>query len=188
MADGPAAGIVVRSEDCMDKPFVDTLTVGNAAWFEADTGIFVPFTIPEAATAYRMYWYNGTISAPPNIDVGIYSSAGTRLTSSGPTAQSNSNDHQIVDTANVSLDANTLYYMAMVVSTNATDTFSRYTITTLTAGNEHILGLYGCLKQESLSSTTLPSSATMAAWAGKAAYLPRFGVLLTTSTDQPKLV
>jgi hypothetical protein len=181
MADGHATIISVASIQRIPPSNLGTLTAGNAAYPEADLGIFVPFSVPNDVTCRRMFWRNGAV-ADATIDVGIYGSDGTRLTSSGPTGNTGTNAWQAVDVTDQALSANTLYYMAITNSVaGAGDTLYRYT-TGLTGGGGY-WGMYGVLKQASLASSTLPATATMEAWANEADYMPMFG--LTTSTTQP---
>jgi hypothetical protein len=70
--------------------------------------VFIPFTVPEPCTVYKMGWGNGAAVAG-NLDAGIYKPDGTRLVSTGSTAQSGTTTLQVVDVADTFLDRGTYY-------------------------------------------------------------------------------
>jgi hypothetical protein len=180
---GPRTVISVVSTDRFSPAWLGIMSVGSAAWPAADLAIFIPFTTPDDITARRMFWRNGT-DGTGTLDIGIYNASGTRLSSSGPTATSGSNTYQYVDIADVALSKNTVYYLAAVSSTAASGTFYR-TASAYGTFDNGFPGFLGVLKQESVSSSTLPATATFAAWDNHADFVPVIG--LTTSTSQPVL-
>jgi hypothetical protein len=131
--------------------------------------IYVPFWVPEATTFTKMFWINGTAVAG-NIDVGIYGTDGTRLTSIGTTAQATISVAQSVDITDVTVARGT-YYMAIVSDTSG--------ITQKVFGSTAAAAMaqaFGLLQQ---ASVTLPlstgaSPATFAVYT--TAFLPLFGV------------
>ena len=101
-----------------------TNTFGLAAWPSANRALFYPFAISEPAKALKMYVANASVVSG-NIDLGIYTDAGVRLTSSGSTAQAGSQLIQLVDVADVWLAPFTTYYVAMVAD-GTTGTYARW--------------------------------------------------------------
>lgn len=145
------------------------LNVGTSAvWPTANLAIFHPFYVRSARTAIQMYTYNGVITVTPgNVDVGIYSSDGTRLVSIGTTALVDADNvlqlYNITDT--VLLPGN--YWMAMAVD-NTADAFFR-----VTPGgtNAQIIGA-----RSVVSSFVLPATVAMPAVNVAQNYMPLFGV------------
>lgn len=105
-----------------------TYTIGAATWPAANTAIFHPFYLPFRYIVRRMFWVNGT-TASGNWDIGIYSSAGKRLVSSGSTAASGTSVPQFVTLANPLLIGPGFYYLATALSiTTASRAFGSSTL------------------------------------------------------------
>lgn len=139
-----------------------TNTFGGSGWPAANRALFYPFSISEPAKALKMYVANGaTISG--NIDLGIYTDAGVRLTSTGSTAHAGANVIQVIDVADVWLAPFTTYYVAMVAD-GTTGTYARWT--GATPGG---IGMF-----QAASSFPLPATVTFARDAS--GYLPLCGV------------
>ncbi len=127
------------------------ITGGNLTWV-ANLAVYVPFSLPFYYPAARIYWCNGG-TASGNVDVGIYSQGGTRMYSSGSTAQSGTSQLQYVDFTDMILSPGK-YYMGVVCSA-ATANLMYGSSAVAAAG----LALAGCL-EEALGATTLPATMT----------------------------
>lgn len=86
--------------------------------FGANGAIFVPFRIPRPLTVQSFSLQNGTAVAG-NIDMGIYTPGGTRLVSTGSTAQAGISVTQTV-AATATRFGPGLFYMALAMSNAAT--------------------------------------------------------------------
>lgn len=94
-------------------PTSGTYTLANRAYY-------VPILVPAVCVARRVWWYNGaTVSASYDLDCGIYTDAGykpgTRLVSSGSTAQGTASVIQFVDITDTALSPG-LYWIAIACS------------------------------------------------------------------------
>jgi hypothetical protein len=78
--------------------------------------VFVPFSVPEPITITKLGWVNGTAVAG-NLDAGIYDTSGTRLVSSGTTAQASTSTAQVVDVTDTILGRG-VYYLALASDTS----------------------------------------------------------------------
>ena len=122
----------------------------------------MPFILPQDATAYRLYYVTGsTVTGSADVDMGIYAANKSRIVSSGivafPTGTASS--MITVDIANTALTADTLYYLAIAVSSIAgTCNFLRFNAGTRGAFEQGLLSETGL--------TTLPGTATWALGAG----------------------
>jgi hypothetical protein len=134
---------------------------GSATWPANNLAIYVPFTLWEPFTVAHLAWINGA-AVSGNVDMGIYDEAGTRLTSTGATAQSGTNAIQTVGITDITLGPG-LYYMAMSLS-SAVGTIFR---NAPTAYLSEMSGVY-----EEASAHPLPATATFAASAQT--YIPAF--------------
>lgn len=135
----------------------------SATWPAGNLAIYVPFTVWEPFTVTHLAWVNGA-AVSGNVDMGIYDEAGTRLTSTGATAQSGTNAIQIVDITDITLGPG-LYYMAMSLS-SAVGTIWR------NAPAVYLSIMSGVYEQA--SAHPLPANATFAAPAQT--YIPAFCV------------
>lgn len=137
----------------------------------ANLAIYVPFSLTEKRTTAAMWAYVGA-TASGNMDVGIYRADGTKLVSKGPTAQSagSQNDLQSLSITSTDLPPGEQLYMAFAASAGTTTMFRM-------AGSVQAsqIASMGVLEQSGLSSGTLPSTATFAAFA-TANFLPIFGI------------
>src|SRR5688500_5012668 len=62
-------------------------TAASAAWPSANLALYVPILIPERITVDRFFSHNGA-AVGDNLDLGLYTEDGTRVVSTGSTAQS----------------------------------------------------------------------------------------------------
>lgn len=151
------------SPEAMDVDFrALTNTFGSAVWPAANRALFYPFSVSEAALAVRLYCVNGS-AVSGNVDLGIYDAAGTRLTSTGSTAQAGINLIQSIDCTDVWLLPHTIYYAAMAMD-NVTGTTIRWS-----GAAARGIGMF----QQS-TAFALPATATFARDASN--YVPAFGV------------
>lgn len=94
-----------------------------AAWPSANRAIYIPFFNPWWYPIKRLWWYNGGTSGS-NADVGIYSSMGGLIVSSGSTARSGINAPQYVS-VDYLLPPGTYYHaLAFSGTTGMTDTIA----------------------------------------------------------------
>jgi hypothetical protein len=73
--------------------------------------VFIPFYVPTGFLVTKLGWGNGSAVAG-SIDAGVYKSDGTRMVSTGSTAQSGTSTLQVVDVGDTFLPRG-LYYLAM---------------------------------------------------------------------------
>lgn len=132
-------------------------------WPAANRAIYVPMRLGRPFLVAKLWWHNGTVAGPPNVDCGIYTSDGRRLLSTGSTAQGSSTVIQSVDVTHTWLDAG-LYYLALAVSANTSAMFR-------TSVSASALRAIGVVQQA--SALPLPTTATFATAASS--YLPYFG-------------
>lgn len=147
-------------------------TGGSAVWPSANRALFFPFYLGARMTATKIAWINGA-AVSGNCDAGIYDLAGTRLVSSGSTAQAGTSAIQTVDITDTILSPGT-YYMALAVD-NTTAAFMRV--------GPNALLLAGAGVAQMATAFPLPDPATLAVVA--AAYLPYMGVSFRTVTGSP---
>lgn len=86
----------------------------------ANDAYFYPFTLSEPFTVVKAGWINGA-TVNGNVDIGVYSENGTKIWSSGSTAQSGTSAGQAVTPTAFTLPPGK-YYMA-ISSDSATATF-----------------------------------------------------------------
>lgn len=96
------------------------LSISASQTWTANRALYIPFHIEVSTTIQRIAIYNSS-TATQNFDVGIYQLDGTRLRSSGSTAQAGVVGVQIVNIASIVLSTGR-YYMAFAC--NAASTFS----------------------------------------------------------------
>ena len=83
----------------------------STTWPTANKAFFLAWELLAPYTVRRLWVYNGA-AVSGNLDVGLYSHDGTRLVSSGSTAQAGTNTLQLMDVTDVLL-APGLYYLAL---------------------------------------------------------------------------
>jgi hypothetical protein len=101
-------------------------TPASAAWPGANLAIFYPFCLAGFYLVRKLWWANGA-TATGNVDAGIYTIGGARLTSTGSTAQAGTSVVQSVTLGTPLLLASGSYYMALAAS-SASATFLRHSI------------------------------------------------------------
>lgn len=128
--------------------------VGTITWPSANRAIYMPIRIPWPYRVARVFWANGgTITG--NVDLGIYTSGGAKIYSTGSTAQSGTSTLQFVTVTTPFVLAPGSYYIAMAVSA--------VTANLVQGGTTFALGAIramGCLQQD--TALPVPTSATFA--------------------------
>lgn len=138
---------------------------GSAVYPSANLALYVPFYMQVPGVVTQMFTANGS-TAGNNVDVGIYSADGTRLVSSGSTAQSGTSVEQIYNITDTLLGPG-VFYMAVAMD-GTTGTLRR-----VTPGAAPIMTMLGMAQQA--TAFALPAVATMATCTTN--YLPLFGLL-----------
>jgi hypothetical protein len=136
---------------------------GSATFPASNDAIFVPLYLSQATLVKRLFSSNGS-AVSGNIDVGIYTENGARITSSGSTAQSGTSTLQFFDITDIVLGPGR-YYLAVAMD-NTTGTLFRVNPTLL-----HVIKT-GVVKQA--SAFALPASATLVT--ATASYIPMIGI------------
>lgn len=126
----------------------------STAWTTANRAIFIPFTTEVTVTAFQMAVENGA-TLGGNLDVGIYDINGTRLVSSGTTAQAGIS---VMQTFNIADTVLTPGYYFMAMSTDSTT--ATYIGSPVVSGLGEFLRSLGV--QEQTSAFVLPATATFA--------------------------
>lgn len=152
----PSGGHVLAAIE--QTPTTSGVVAQNQAWY-------IPFLIYRPYVARKMWIVNGSGTINGNMDMGIYTSGGTRIVSMGNTAQATVNFVQTLDITDTLL-APGQYYMAFS-SSSATATYWRYSVTAplLTATGIHLQG----------SANPLPATASFGTNTTNTV-LPTFGV------------
>ena len=95
-----------------------TLSV-SGTWAASNRAIFYPFRLTRPFTAVKMFLYNGaTVSG--NVDLGIYDTSGTRLISTGSTAQAGVSSIQVIDITDTRFGPGVFYLAIACDNTTAT--------------------------------------------------------------------
>ncbi len=107
--------VITPISSCGAGMGIAAATPSSAAWPTANTAYYIPFRIPHGMIVANMFIINGaTING--NLDIGIYSTDGTRLISSGSTAHAGAN---IIQTVAISITLGAgLFYMALAFDGN----------------------------------------------------------------------
>ena len=159
MADFPA--VQDYNQQVISSLSVESVGVGvsclggggsSAVWPVANQACFVPFQVYVPSLIQQLMIWNGT-AVSGNVDVGVYTQDGTRVVSSGSTAQAGTSQVQAFNVTDTQIPPGS-YYMAQVLD-NATGTFLRPPMTAVEAA------VLGVLAQT--SAFPLPSTATFAA-------------------------
>lgn len=136
---------------------------GSAVFPASNRAIYIPFRLNAPIVAELLFVLNGA-AVSGNIDVGIYDKDGTRLISTGSTAQSGISSLQTFNITDTRLDMG-LFYLAVAMD-NTTGALIR------TNQAAAAMRMQGCAQQA--SAFALPAAATFAAVA--TAYAPIIGL------------
>lgn len=178
MGDWPTPFLATPSEAI--SPWSESASVGDmllpiagvsagvsTAWPAANRAIFIPFRISRMYTITQAVVGCGSV-AGGNFDVGVYDTAGNKLTSSGATART-ANVEVVANFTDVTLGPG-VYYMAM-----AADGTNNYTaLSPAQAGLVKAMGI-----KEAGTSYTLPSTVTYATVSS--AFIPSFAIYSTAT-------
>lgn len=150
-------------------------TLADAAWPNANTAVVVPIILPTNGVITKMFWSNGsTISTPGSVDVGVWSTGGTLLTSTGSQTPSGTTNVQTIDITDYPI-ARGVYYMGMTASVaNA----ANYTVSSRALANAAHARAAGAYEITSAAPpfSTSASPATFASLTRT--FIPFFGIQL----------
>lgn len=140
----------------------------SATWPVANVALYMPITLQTPAIAYQLWVWNGATTSG-NFDIGLFNESGTKLVSSGATAQSGTSSIQLVDIADTLLPVGTTWIGLAFPNTTATvlriNPPFRYTAP------------LGCYQQT--TAYPLPSPATYARIAQ--VFIPMCGILFRST-------
>jgi hypothetical protein len=158
-------------QDSIGLEMAGLVAYGNpssAAWPTANKAFYFPFTLQIPQMAYQLWVWNGATTSG-NFDIGLFDESGTKLGSSGATAQSGASSIQTVDITDVLLPQGTTWLGLSFNNTTAT-TFR------INPAAAYIAPL-GCYVQT--TAYPLPTTATYSRI--DAAYVPMCGILFRTT-------
>jgi len=135
----------------------------SVAWQSANRAIYIPFRISRSILVLNMYTFNGAV-VNGNLDIGIYDKHGTRIVSSGSTAQAGVSSIQTLNITDTVIGPG-LFYMALALSTNGTILFQN------TGATGMFMKAMGLAQQA--NAFPLPANATFATYTD---YLWHFGL------------
>ena len=152
---------------------VVALTGGNtpaaAVWPAANDALFIPFALAQSVLLKRLFVINGA-TASGNVDAGLYADDGTRIVSSGSTAQSGTSAPQFFDITDIIISPGR-YYLAVAMDTTGG---------TLFRSNPSVIREQQIGMAKQASAFPLPATATFATVT--ALYLPCVGAEVTKVT------
>ena len=154
------------SSEALGPEFTRALALASpsSSTWVANLAVFVPFGLSRPFLVREVWWYNGS-AAGNNVDVGVYSTAGTRLFSLGSTA-SGANSAVITSSGMTDFTLGVGdYYMAFACDGTTNDVGAWAPA----ANNAAAFGV-----GEMASAFALPSSATIVPLTN--ALLPHFGL------------
>jgi hypothetical protein len=142
--------------------------IASGVWPSANLAIYIPFFLVEPVSIAQLFLYNGS-AVSGNVDVGLYAEDGTRLVSTGSTAQAGTSMLQFFDVTDTWLGPG-VFYLASALD-NTTGTTQR-----VAPSNVMVLSVQGVAQQA--SAFPLPAAATFAALTFS--YLPYVGLARRT--------
>jgi hypothetical protein len=152
---------------------IGSISPVSLTWPVANTAFYVPVWLQWPYNVERVFWINGSSVTSANTDFGIYNSDGTRIYSTGSTAQSGVSALQYTTPSPDFILSPGRYYFALA---NSSITANRGTTGSL-AGSTARLRLSGILQEAS----ALPLPATMTPAAVANVCMPLCGVTRTTT-------
>lgn len=129
-------------------------STASFTWFSANLAVYIPIRILNPMLINTLFWTNGS-AVSGNVDMGIYSADGTRLTHTGSTAQAGTTAIQSVAVTAIDLTSG-LYYLSLALD-NATGAIKGYNI-----GSGQLGQVFGCAEQA--TAFALPATATFASY------------------------
>jgi hypothetical protein len=139
----------------------------SAGYPAANLAVYVPFWLEAPVTVYETWVETGTLTTSNATEIGVYTTAGTRLFTTATTVATASDCVNSSGMTDYVLDCGS-YYLAF--GCDGTRNF---------IAGSMALGLYqsiGCMEQTGLTGAALPATATFAVYTR--AYLPLFGLNL----------
>lgn len=148
-------------------------SLASLTWPVADTAFYVPMWIPWPYLVERVFWVNGTSTTTVNMDFGIYNADGTRIYSTGATAEGTVSVPQYTTPSTDILLVPGRYYFGLMCSSVTAARGGQGT----TTGTVARYRMAGILQQ----ATANPLPATMTPSAVANVCLPICGVTRTTT-------
>lgn len=141
---------------------IELLTVSNqgissfssANWPSANQAVFIPFTLRGKIVTSSLFCINGSANSG-NIDIGIYTSDGTKIISTGSTVSAGTQTMQSVGITPLTLGPG-VYYMALACS-SATNNVRQ--VAALNATRQKAVGIF-----QQATAFPLPATATFATY------------------------
>lgn len=143
-----------------------TAILTSTAWPSANRAVYIPFSLRRSVQIYKMFTANGS-SVGNSFDIGIYTEDGTKIISTGTTAQSGTTVIQVVTVTTTTIGPGK-FYLAMACN-GITGQYLSGTF------NANATALLGVLTQN--TAFNLPATASFATAA--TAYTPVFGFSTT---------
>lgn len=131
---------------------------------------FLPISITQPIVITAFFCINGA-TASGNLDIGLFDRVGTRIISTGSTAQSGTSQVQSISVANTSVGPG-LFYLALAAD-NGTGTF--FALTNASVRFTSIIGEYN-------QSTAFPLPATATFATSTSFYVPIIGFAVAPNT------
>lgn len=138
---------------------------GSATWPTANLALYVPFRLAKPTVISSAFFESGA-AASGNFDIGVYSADGTKIVSTGSTANAVTSGFKTVSLSSTELGAG-LFYLALAIN-NTTQAVLRSSPALTT------LATLGWAQQA--SAFPLPATATMATVLGGSLFACNFGV------------
>lgn len=143
--------------------WADSQAFGSSAFPSANRAYYTPVTIPYTVVATKLFSINGA-TASNNLDIGIYDATGTKIVSTGSTAQSGTSQVQLIDITDTTLGPG-LFYLALACNGTSATFLSH---SSATAALASVAGIYS-----QNTAFALPATATFATPA--TVYVPVIG-------------
>lgn len=128
-----------------------TTPTTSTTWPTANLALYCPIVLDDLMLVKNIIIANGA-AVSGNVDVGIYAADGTRLVSSGSTAQAGTNVSQVFDVTDTQLGPG-LYYLAIALDNTTGTVFGK----TIVAAIGQLAGM-----AQQASAFPLPATATFA--------------------------
>lgn len=154
----------------IDLNVISATSVSSAAFPSANRAYYIPILVPYAVVVTKLFCINGG-TAGNNFDIGIYDVAGTKIVSTGSTAQSGTSQVQTVDITDTILGPG-LFYMALACN-GTSATFAVWS-----SGGTRFMNAIGAFTQS--TAFALPATATFATAASF--YIPIIGFIVAPTT------
>lgn len=151
-------------------PITGNIQGGSSqTWLAANKAVYIPLYLPYWYTVQRVWWWNGSSVTSVNNDLGVYAADGTRMYSTGSTAQSGASVLQYVTVSTPFRLSPGRYFLALAISS----------VTANRGGTGGSANTLTRLRQagvmEEASALPLPATATFAAVTATQP-TPQFGI------------